>query len=338
MTFNSFVMGPLLWFVSIGFILSILIKLTLSIYEILNKSRKKKDGWLGKLLLIGSLLLPFHRAIAKKTIYGAIRYLFHICVIAVPIWFSGHVILWEESRFDWSFSSFSDAWADWMTILVIGFSAYFLIRRLVLPDIRHNSSKADYLLILLTALPFITGYLEAHNSLYFIPFLAERMQIFHVLSGEAFLIMVVFLFCRTQLNKKSCTGCAACEICCPTDTLLYRDESGTRTFTYLSSQCIVCGACVEACPEEAAELRHNLSLKAFFQMASRQPITSIPLKICETCGTFFSPEPQLRKIDHKLTEIGHQSADYIHLCTKCRMFNNAEKVQKTAGKVRFITR
>ncbi|MBW2610190.1 MAG: 4Fe-4S binding protein [Deltaproteobacteria bacterium] len=335
MDFESLAMGPLLWLVSLIFILGILIRLAFFIFRMLNSNRDEKQGWHHKIILMGRSLLPFHRAVTKKAVYAATRYVFHICLIAAPVWFSGHIVFWEESRFEWSYLSLPDVWADWMTLLVIILSIYFFIRRLLMPDLRLNSSKADYLLILITALPFITGYIEAHDSLYFIPSLSDHMLTIHVLSGEAFLIAVVFLFCRTRLNKESCTGCASCEISCPTDTLLSSDKDGFRIFTYLSCQCIVCGACVDVCPEEASELRHNISFKSFFRMASRQIIHKVQLRVCDTCGAFFSPELQLVNIGSKLTNIGQQPADYINLCTNCRMYSYADKVKNSTGRVRF---
>jgi formate hydrogenlyase subunit 6/NADH:ubiquinone oxidoreductase subunit I len=87
----------------------------------------------------------------------------------------------------------------------------------------------------------------------------------HILSGEAFMIVAVFLFCRTRLNIEKCITCGACDISCPTGTLEARDEGPVRVFTYSHYQCICCGACLNTCPEEAAELRHEISLARFFQ-------------------------------------------------------------------------
>jgi NAD-dependent dihydropyrimidine dehydrogenase PreA subunit len=336
MDFESLAWGPLLWLVSLIFCLGILIRLAFFIFRILNSNRDEKQGWHHKIILMGRSLLPYHRAVKKKAVYAAIRYIFHICLIAAPIFFIGHIVLLEESRFEWSYLSLPDVWVDWMTLIVIIISIYFFIRRLLMPDLRLSSSKSDHLLIFITALPFITGYIEAHDSLYFIPLLSDHMLTIHVLSGEAFLIAVVFLFCRTRLNEESCTGCASCAISCPTNTLLSRDKEGFRIFTYLSSQCIVCGACVDVCPEEASELRHQLSFKSFFSMASKQIILKVQLKVCDTCGAFFSPEPQLVNIERKLTDIVKQSTDYINLCTNCRMYSYADKAKNSSGRIRFI--
>jgi ferredoxin len=129
------------------------------------------------------------------------------------------------------------------------------------------------------------------------------------------LIMIAFLFCRTKLNSRKCTGCAACELSCPTGTLESNDEASRRVFNYDIYQCICCGACVGTCPEQAAELRHEISAKPFVKGFSKQEIRSVELEACERCGAFFSPEPQMDKIRLTFAD------DYTKFCPNCRKKN-----------------
>ena len=87
-----------------------------------------------------------------------------------------------------------------MTLLVLALAAYFLIRRVILPEIRTDSSISDYVLIFMAALPFLTGYLLTHESLDPTSFLGSNMNTIHVLSGEAMLLVAVFLFYRNLLR------------------------------------------------------------------------------------------------------------------------------------------
>lgn len=315
MDFSSFTEGPLLWIVFLVFIIGIITRLVFFFFEIIKSSRDKDYRWRYSLATFGRSLLPFHNAVIKKPMYATLRYLFHICLIAVPIWFSGHIALWEESRFEWTWGSLPDAWTDWMTLLLLGLATYFLIRRIAVKDIRLTSSMQDYVIILLTALPFITGYWLTHGSLDSIAFLGNNMWTIHILSGEAMIIMAVFLFCRTRLNTQKCTGCAACELNCPTGTLESTDEGNLRIFTYSHYQCICCGACVNTCPEEAADLRHEISVGRFFQIAPKQEIRSVELTACERCDALFAPAPQLDKIGQTFTH------EYLRFCPRCRMVN-----------------
>ena len=315
MDFGSFVEGPLLWVVSLIFIGGLIVRVTF-FFRAIKKSAKHKD-LRGKYILVtlGRLFIPLHKAVTKKPLYATLRYAFHICLVVVPVWLSGHIVLWEESRFQWSWSSMPDKWADWMTIILLGLVSYFLIRRIIFREIRLNSSRSDYFLIIMTALPFMTGYFLTHGSLDSVPFLGNNMQIIHVLSGEAMLLGAVFLFYRTRLNVEKCTGCAACELSCPTETLESNDKGEIRVFTYSHYQCVCCGACVNTCPEEAAELRHEISPKRLFQIVPKQKIHSVQLEACKRCGAMFVPAPQLNKIGQRF------SNDYIRFCPRCRMAN-----------------
>ena len=315
MNFSSFIEGPLLWTVFLLFIIGITVRIVFFFFEIIKSSKDKDYKLWYSLVTFGRSLLPFHNAARKKPIYATLRYIFHICLIAVPVWLSGHIALWEESRFELTWTSLPDAWADWMTLLLLGLAIYFLIRRIVVKDIRFTSSVPDYVIIILTALPFATGYFLTHGSLESIAFLGNNMWTIHILSGEAMILMAVFLFCRTRLNTQKCTGCAACELNCPTGTLESTDEGNVRIFTYSHYQCICCGACVNTCPEEAAELRHEISLARFFQIFPKQEIRSVELTACERCGALFAPEPQLDKVAQTIT------ADYLHFCPTCRKAN-----------------
>jgi NAD-dependent dihydropyrimidine dehydrogenase PreA subunit len=315
MDFGSFVEGPLLWAVFLVIIFGILTRLVLFILEIIINSRDKDFRLRYNFITLGRFLVPFHMAVPKRPLYAVLRYIFHMCMLVVPIWLSGHIVLWEESRFEWGWAGLPDAWADWMTIILLGLAAYFFIRRIVLRDIRLTSSLSDYALIILTALPFMTGYFLTHGSLDAVSLLEDNMRSIHVLSGEAMMLMVVFLFCRTRLNAIRCTGCAACEISCPTGTLESHDEGKLRTFIYSHYQCICCGSCVNVCPENAAELRHEISLSRLFQVAPKHEIRSVELKECERCGAFFAPEPQLDKVSQVIT------ADYLRFCPACRKTN-----------------
>ena len=114
------------------------------------------------------------------------------------------------------------------------------------------------------------------------------------------------------LDARRCTGCASCVQSCPTETLEADDKGGFRVFRYAHFQCICCGSCVNVCPEDAAELRHELSIKRLVQVFSKREIRTVELEVCRSCGAFFAPEPQIKKIALTL------SHDYIHSCPNCR--------------------
>ena len=136
MDLSLFAEGPLLWIVFLLFLAGVTARLVFFGIKILTSPKGDQARWGFSVPIFGRFLLPFHKAIAKKPLYAVIRYVFHLCLFIVPIWLGGHVMLWEESRLGWSWSSIPDKLADWMTLLVIILAAFFLARRLVWHEAR----------------------------------------------------------------------------------------------------------------------------------------------------------------------------------------------------------
>lgn len=312
MRLDLFVEGPLWRFVFVVFSMAIAARLAFFFYAILARARNKDSRWGWALVSLIRSLLPFHSGVKKRPLYALLRYAYHVCLVVVPVFLFGHVAQWEQSRFEWSWNTIPDIWADRLTVLLLGLSVFFLLRHILVPDIRRSSSPADFLLIFVASLPFLTGYLLAHGMPGSLPFLQKNMWTLHVLSAEVMLISSSFLFCRTRLTEEKCTGCAACVLSCPTGTLEATDWGVHRIFSYSHYQCICCGSCVGSCPEDAAELRHEVSLRRIFPTPPKLQIRSVRLEACEKCSALFVPEPQLREV---LTAI---KDDYARLCPKCR--------------------
>jgi NAD-dependent dihydropyrimidine dehydrogenase PreA subunit len=279
---------------------------------ILKSPRRPKPGWGYVLVSLGRSLFPFHMGAKKRPVYTCLRYVFHVCLFVVPIFLFGHIVLWEESRFEWGWTALPDTWADRLTLLVLILCLTFLFRRIVIPEVRLSSSVSDYLFVFVVSLPFLTGYLLSHGMPASLPLLQNNMRTLHVLSGEILLMSAIFLFLRARLVGKKCTGCGACVVSCPTGTLEARDRGTNRVFLYSHYQCILCAACVGSCPEDAAELRHEVTLRKFLPKPAKPEIRSVRLEACKHCSTLFVPEPQLCEVLTAVTD------DYPRLCPQCR--------------------
>ena len=194
MDFYSFVEGPLLWVAFLTFIIGSLLRVALFV----SVSRKRDKviyqhlSWKYVFATIGRWLLPLNKDVSKNPVFTISGYIFHICLIVVPIWFSGHITLWQESRLEWSWSAIPDGLADWMTIVFLGIALFFLLRRIISADIRLLSTFSDYFLLVVTALPFLSGYFVTHGTLDGIGFLGDNMQVIHMLTGELMLILIPF--------------------------------------------------------------------------------------------------------------------------------------------------
>ena len=301
------------------FIFGISMRLFFFVFIIIKESRNKDIRWRYILTAFIRALVPFHMAVPKKTIYALMHYVFHACMIIIPIWYSGHIFLWGQYGFEWDWRALPDEWIDGLTLLLLGLSAFFLLRRIISRNVRLNSILSDYLVIIITALPFLTGYLMSQSNLEYTFFFGDHMENIHVLTAEAMILMVTFLFYRVRLTTTYCTGCAACELHCPTGALIYEDKGNRRIFSYAPYQCICCGACINSCPEGAAELIHQVSVAGYYQNFFRKTICSVELKACERCGVLFAPEPQIDKLRQTIKE------DYIHLCLRCKREVSARK-------------
>ncbi|RPI77359.1 MAG: hypothetical protein EHM45_09385 [Desulfobacteraceae bacterium] len=323
MDLYSIATGPLLWVVLSIFTLCVLARMIFFTLAIIRSPKLKAAGFFSIVLNFFRLFVPFHVGVLKRPIYAPLRHIFHICLFVVPIWLAGHIALWSESRFEWSWTPIPAEWADIMTLIVIALAAFFFMRRIVMKEVRQNSSLMDFVVILVTALPFISGYFLVHSTLESIPFFSANMTYIHIFTSCAMILMAGFLFCRTRLIETRCVACTSCEQSCPTGTIEYRDQGRQRIFTYSHYQCICCAACVKTCPENAAELRHELSLKRFFQIRGKHVIRTAEMQACEKCGALFAPEPQMQKVGKIFTH-----HDYLRFCQNCRKTNMGVLYQK----------
>lgn len=201
MTFTAFVEGPLVWIAFLVF----LIGSALHLFFFFTLSSKKDKPiyrffslkWM--LLSIVRWLFPANVDLKKNPIFTILGYIFHICLLAVPLFYSAHMMLWEESRFKWKWWTMPDAWADWLTLVLLAIALFFIIRRIVLPSVRIITSPSDYLLVIICSLPFLTGYINTHpdGTAYqwatsILPFYGQYANTIHILCGALMLIVVPF--------------------------------------------------------------------------------------------------------------------------------------------------
>jgi len=310
--------GPVFCFVLSLCIVGFLTRLVLFFFRMVRGNRKS-DGQLtlqNKYLNIGRSFFPLHKGITKKPIYAGLWYVLHVCLLVVPVWFSGHIILWEESDLEWFWTALPDEWIDGMTLVLLCLFAYFLIRRIVVSNIRHASSLSDYAFVLIVALPFMTGYLLKHGTFADFVLLGNNMFTIHIISGEILLVVVAFLFWTSRIQVHKCTGCAACTLCCPTEALSSTEENSLRMLNYSNYKCISCAACVVTCPEDAVELRHEISLRRMFQVLPTV-VREVELETCEECRQPFIPIPQLSQL-LLMTSQKNLEIPLLNICPNCR--------------------
>ena len=194
MDLYSLAEGPFLWVAFLVFVIGSILRAYLFFYVSSRQDRVlyRYFRWKYVLATLGRWLLPINRAVGKNPVTMILAYVFHICLIVVPIWLGGHVALWEESRLGWSWSTLPDAWATWMTRTFIMIAAFLLLRRIILRDLRLISTASDYILLIVTVLPFLSGHFLTQGTLDSVKFLGDHMKLIHMLSGELMLIVIPF--------------------------------------------------------------------------------------------------------------------------------------------------
>jgi nitrate reductase gamma subunit len=185
----SLIAGPLAWVAFILFIGGCVYRLVHLIY-LVNKKEKFIFSYMSLRYSLRSILhwiIPFAttnwRARPALTI---ITFAFHICLVLTPIFLVAHVMLWDEA---WNLSwwTLPDGLADAMTIIVILSCVYFLVRRLVSPEVQFVTYPSDYIILAIVAAPFVTGFLAHHQWFGYTFF-----SLAHMLSGEIMLVAIPF--------------------------------------------------------------------------------------------------------------------------------------------------
>jgi nitrate reductase gamma subunit len=122
----------------------------------------------------------------RQPVFTFVVFVFHITLLAVPLFLNAHNILWDES---WGISLWSlpDTLSDLMTVILLVSIIFLVVRRLVRSEVRILTEAWDFVLLALTALPFLTGFLAYHQ---FGPY--ELMMILHLLTAEIILILIPF--------------------------------------------------------------------------------------------------------------------------------------------------
>jgi len=185
----NFVSGPLAWVAFIIFIVGSLYRLV-SLLVLVHKKEKfiyTYMSWKYSLRSILHWITPFGTTNwRRQPALTIVTFAFHLCLILTPIFLLAHVVLWDEA-FNMSWWTLPDSLAILMTLVVIGGCVFFLVRRLVSPEVQYVTSLSDYVILAIAAAPFITGFLA-----YYQWFAYQFFTILHVVSGEVMLIAIPF--------------------------------------------------------------------------------------------------------------------------------------------------
>jgi len=185
----NFVSGPLVWVAFIIFIVGCLFRLIRMIWMTYQKEQFIFSYMSLKYSLRSILhwITPFGTVnMRKHPVMTLVTFAFHICLFIAPIFLLSHIILLDES-WELSWAALPDQVADIMALIVIAACLFFLVRRIISPEVKFVTSASDYGILAIVVVPFITGFYAYHQ----LPGYPIAL-ILHILSGEIMLIAVPF--------------------------------------------------------------------------------------------------------------------------------------------------
>ena len=185
----QFVSGPLAWFAFIVFIGGCLYRLV-SLLVLVHRKEPFIYSYMSWKYSLRSILrwsTPFATEnMRRHPGLTIVTFAFHICLLITPLFLLAHIILIEEA---WNLSwwSLPDGLADAMTLIVIAGCIFFLVRRLMNPEVQYVTTASDFVLLAIIAAPFVTGFLA-----YYQWFGYKFFVIIHILAGEIMLVAIPF--------------------------------------------------------------------------------------------------------------------------------------------------
>lgn len=185
----EFARGPLFLFSFSFMVLGLLRHLLITSWRLLVAMRRAGDKTLPyKKVFIATLkwLVPVSK-IREQPLFSVTSIIFHIAILTVPIFLAGHIALWERG-FGLSWPAISNDLADLLTVVAIVTALALIVQRAAAKATRALSRTQDYLLLLLIAVPFATGYLMMHPSGNPVPY--DLTFLIHMLSANLLFILI----------------------------------------------------------------------------------------------------------------------------------------------------
>jgi nitrate reductase gamma subunit len=187
----EFAKGPLFAFSFLIMVLGLARLVIIQIYSLITgKGRRLMNAPWRKIVKEAlSWVIPVRHLIPGTKFFSIISFLFHIGIIAVPLFLADHIVLWE-GFLNIKLPSINRFLADFLTLFTI--ACIFILFGFRLFSRRHRamSTPMDYTLLILIFLPFASGFLASHAAIN--PFPWGVMMLVHLLSAELLFITIPF--------------------------------------------------------------------------------------------------------------------------------------------------
>jgi len=206
----DFLTGPMLWLtfvVSFGGLLVRAVMYVKGLSWQLDRVAYRpnmKYGIRGGVRSILAFIIPFKARLWRtRPGFTLIFFAFHIGLLVTPIFLAAHNVMLQNA-FGFSLPSLPTGVADGLAWICLVGGLFLILRRIAFPEVRIITTFYDYLLLVISVMPFITGLIARYEMGDYNFWLAA-----HILSGEIWLLalpftklshVVLFFLSRMQLG------------------------------------------------------------------------------------------------------------------------------------------
>ena len=185
--------GPLAWISFLIFFIGILIRSSLYIKGLdsnIDRITYRVNTSFGIKEAVRSIffwLVPFFTSGWRtQPVMTILFFVFHISLLASTLFLKAHNMILQE-RWGFSIITIPDVVSDYLTVAVIVTASILIIRRIKLPQVKILTKPSDYLIIVISVAPFLTGFLAFHQFGNY-----TFWMLTHIISGELLLIIIPF--------------------------------------------------------------------------------------------------------------------------------------------------
>jgi nitrate reductase gamma subunit len=131
-------------------------------------------------------MVPLGR-LREQFVLSLLSILFHVGLILVPVFLAGHIVLWRRGL-GVGWPALPNSLADVLTLVTLVTCLGLILARTSTRESRALSRGGDYVLLVVLAAPFASGYLVMHPAMN--PFDPTATLLVHVLAAELVMVLL----------------------------------------------------------------------------------------------------------------------------------------------------
>jgi len=169
-------------------VLGLTYRFTSTIWQIYRAYNRAGDKKLPRKVILKTTLqwmLPT-RMMRLRPVYGFASLAFHFGILLVPLFYVGHVTLWQRSV-PLAWPTLNAGISDILSLVAIVGLSLILLGRLFITASRDLTSREDVWILLVLIVLMLSGYWAAHPAS--APFNPRGLLLVHILVGDLALIL-----------------------------------------------------------------------------------------------------------------------------------------------------